>query len=355
VEIVSGTTALRDWRHGVSQPAVATIGAFDGVHLGHRAVIAEVDRLAARVGAGAARRPRVVVTFDRHPASVVRPESAPRLLTDLDQKLELLAATGVIDATVVIPFDEHRAAQPAGEFVEDVLVDGVNAGVVVVGSDFHFGHRRRGNTALLRSIGAERGFTVVALDLVGHEGPVGAALVSSTEIRRRLATGDVEGAAALLGRLHEVRGVVEAGDGRGRGLGFPTANVNVDPGVEMPAAGIYAGWYRRPDGVSHPAAMSIGWRPTFPDAGSGTAGMAGVEMPVLEAHLLDFDAGLYGEKCAVSFLARLRDEERFESVEDLVAQMGADVESARRILGTAVVDGPNPSGGGPDLPCPSRL
>jgi len=333
---------------------VATIGAFDGVHLGHRAVIAEVDRLAAE--AGAAHRPRVVVTFDRHPASVVRPESAPHLLTDLDQKLELLAATGVIDATVVIPFDEHRAAQPAGQFVEEVLVDGVNAGVVVVGSDFHFGHQRRGNVALLRSIGAQRGFTVVALDLVGNEGAGEAGPVSSTEIRRRLATGDVEGAAALLGRLHEVRGVVEAGDGRGRGLGFPTANVTVAPGVEVPAAGIYAGWYRRPDGVSHPAAMSIGWRPTFPDAGNATAARAGsTEMPVLEAHLLDFDGGLYGETCAVSFLARLRDEERFDSVEDLVAQIGADVERARQILGTGAVDGATPSGSGPDLSCPSRL
>jgi riboflavin kinase/FMN adenylyltransferase len=298
--------------------SAVTIGAYDGVHLGHRAVLERLAALARKGGQVPA-----VVTFDRHPATVVRPASAPRLLTDLGQKLELLAATGAVEMVLVVTFDHARAAQEPEEFVAEVLVGALAARLVVVGEDFHFGHRRRGNTALLRGVGATAGFSVAALDLVevpGADGPV-----SSTAIRRLVAAGDVAAAARLLGRAHEVRGVVAGGEGRGRGLGFPTANVNVPDAILLPGEGIYAGWYRQPDASVHPAAISIGRRPTFPGARPDA---------VLEAHLLDFDGDLYGQAAAVRFVDRLRDEERFESVEALVEQMALDVEAARALLGT---------------------
>ncbi len=301
--------------------SVVTIGAYDGVHLGHRAVIAQVRGLAAARGLAS-----VVVTFDRHPAMVVRPESAPRLLCDLDQKLELLESTG-IDIVYVVHFDEERATETATEFVDEVLVGCLNARAVVVGEDFHFGHRRGGNVALLAELGADRGFTVEGIDLVGVDGaPAEAgARVSSTAIRARLIDGDVEGAAALLGRPHEVRGIVEPGDQRGRELGFPTANLMIPAEIQLPADGIYAGWFVRADGTRHATAMSLGHRPTFYERPAGA--------PLLECHLLDFAGDLYGEAVRVQFVARLRGEEKFDSVGALVAQMAADVERTRSLLG----------------------
>ena len=294
---------------------VVTIGAYDGVHLGHRALLARVRLMAGDLGAAAA-----VVTFDRHPATVVRPESAPRLLTDLDQKLELLESAGM-DYAYVIRFDEERSRESAEDFVRTVLVDCLAARAVVVGHDFHFGHRRRGNVPLLQQMGAELGFDVLGISLVPDE--AGHAPVSSTRVRGMLAAGDVEGAAALLGRPHEVRGTVGEGDRRGRELGFPTANVAVPAEILLPADGIYAGWYRRPEGAVHPAAISLGRRATFhPDA----------HVSVLEAHLLDFDGDLYGEQAGVGFVARLRDDARFDSVDALVAQIDADVAATRAAL-----------------------
>ncbi len=303
-------------------PASAiTIGAYDGVHLGHRAVIAQVRELAAAAGLQS-----VVVTFDRHPATVVRPDSAPQQLCDLDQKLELLAETGV-DATYVIRFDPERAGETAEAFVDDVLVGCLGARVVVVGEDFHFGHLRGGNVALLREMGATRGFTVEGLTLVDAGGQaVGADNdnVSSTVIRALLSAGDVAGAAELLGRPHEVRGTVEKGDQRGRELGFPTANVALPPGLQIPAPGIYAGWFQRADGTVHPTAISLGFRPTFYERPSGE--------PLLECHVLDFSGDLYGEVVRVRFVERLRGEEKFDSVEDLIAQMSRDVDRTRDLL-----------------------
>ena len=299
-----------------------TIGAYDGVHLGHRAVVAEVRRRADALGVATA-----VVTFDRHPASVVRPESAPRLLTDLDQKLELLASTGV-DYCLVITFDEARSHEPADEFVREVLAGCLAARVVVVGEDFHFGYRRSGNVALLRTMGAELGFEVDGLDLVDAEGrPAdGATPVSSTRIRHALVEGDLATANAMLGRAHETRGVVAHGDKRGAELGFPTANVSVPGDILLPADGIYAGWFERADGSVHPTAISLGRRPTF---------YVEAHASLLEAHLLDFEGDLYDEHVKVRFVARLRGEERFESVDALVVQMGRDCDEARRVLGTA--------------------
>lgn len=292
---------------------VITIGAYDGVHAGHRAVISEVRRLAAERGCASA-----VVTFDRHPAMVVRPESAPRLLTDLDQKLELLAETGV-DYVLVVHFDQARSQESAEDFVHEVLVDCLHARGVVVGSDFHFGHGRRGNVAMLAELGGPLGFDVLGLTLLQQDDVA----VSSTRIRGLLGDGDVAGAAALLGRPHEVRGVVARGDARGRELGFPTANVAVPDEILLPADGIYAGWYQRPDGSVHRAAISLGRRPTF---------YADAHASLLEAYLLDFDGDLYHEAARVRFVERLRGEERFDSVEALTAQIAADVDRTRSLL-----------------------
>jgi riboflavin kinase / FMN adenylyltransferase len=300
--------------------AAVTIGAYDGVHLGHRAVIAEVRRRADERGLATA-----VVTFDRHPASVVRPESAPRLLTDLDQKLELLAETGV-DYCLVITFDEARSRESADDFVREVLADCLAARVVVVGEDFHFGHARAGNVKLLAERGAELGFEVKGLDLVAPDGRPTAEdrdRVSSTRIRHALAAGDLAEANALLGRAHEIRGVVARGDERGRDLGFPTANVSVPGDILLPADGIYAGWFVRADGSVHQTAISLGRRPTF---------YAEAHASLLEAHVLDFDGDLYGERVRVRFVARLRGEERFDSVDALVAQIARDCDEARRLL-----------------------
>lgn len=293
--------------------AVVTIGAFDGVHLGHLAVIAEVRALAESRGLASA-----VVTFDRHPASVVRPDSAPRLLTDLDQRLELLGAAGV-DLTVVVAFDKARSEESPADFVAEVLVDTLDARTVVVGSDFHFGYQRRGNVALLKMMGAELGFDVVGLELLGaHASPV-----SSTRIRELLSHGDVASAAELLGRPHALAATVVHGEGRGGPvLGCATANLDIAEEIMIPAEGIYAGWYTRPDSSVHPSAISVGRRPTFYD-----------DAPlVVEAHLIDFEGDLYGESARVSFVERLRGEQRFDSTEGLVAQMRTDVRKARVLL-----------------------
>jgi len=305
-----------------AQGSVVTIGAYDGVHLGHQAVLRLVRDLAVARGHAA-----VCLTFDRHPAEVVRPETAPKLLTTLDQKLELLEATGYVDTTFVLTFDEARRQEPAEEFVSDVLVGRLGASLVVVGADFHFGHRRHGNVKLLEQMGAELGFEVLGLGLVPVEGDPTGEPYSSTRVRALLAQGDVAGAARLLGRPprpHEVRGTVEVGDGRGRELGFPTANVAVPARICLPADGIYAGTFVAEDGVERPAAISLGRRPTFYEH---------AEVSLLEAYVLDFDGDLYGQRVKVRFVDRIRAEERFETVEALVEQMGRDVEAARKVLG----------------------
>lgn len=300
---------------------VATIGAYDGLHLGHRHVIADVRAQAEELGARSA-----VVTFDRHPATVLRPASAPRLLTDLEQKLELLASTGV-DLTLVVRFDQERSEETAEDFVRQVLVGCLGARRVVVGADFHFGHGRTGDVALLGRMGAELGFGVTGVPLWSPppdlRGPAADGPVSSTRIRGLLAAGDVEDAAALLGRPHQVRGVVVHGDKRGRQLGYPTANVAVPAEIALPADGVYAGWYRRPGGARLPTAISLGRRPTF---------YVDADLSLLEAHLLDFDGDLYDEVAEVEFVGRLRGQQRFESAGALIAQMGHDVAAARKLL-----------------------
>jgi len=295
---------------------VLTIGAYDGLHHGHQAVIAQVRALAAERGARSA-----VVTFDRHPATIVRPESAPKLLTDHVQRMELFAATG-IDAAVVLPFDAAQAEESPLAFIERVLVKCLRAECVVVGDDFHFGRNREGNVALLREIGETYGFDVEPVLLVAREDGVDEP-VSSTAIRRALAGGNVTLAAEMLGRPFEARGVVVQGDQRGRLLGFPTANVEVPNRICLPADGVYAGIYERADGSRHPCAINLGRRPTFYEHADSS---------LLEAHLLDFEADLYGEAARIQFVAFLRSERKFDGIDALVAQLKQDVEHARAVL-----------------------
>jgi riboflavin kinase / FMN adenylyltransferase len=302
----------------VSSGSVVTIGAYDGVHLGHQAVLRLVHELAAARGLES-----VCLTFDRHPAEVVRPESAPCVLTSLDQKLELLAGTGYVDTAVVLAFDEARSHETAEDFVREILVEGVAARRVVVGADFHFGYRRHGNVRLLEQMGAELGFEVVGLGLIPIEGDPSATPYSSTAIRGALADGRVDDAARLLGRPYALRGVVQPGEGRGRELGFPTANVALPERCCRPAEGIYAGWFVGADGIERVGAVSLGRRPTFHQAAA----------PLLEVHVLDFDGDLYDQDVVVRFVARLRGEERFESADALVEQMQRDVDATRRAVG----------------------
>jgi riboflavin kinase / FMN adenylyltransferase len=297
-----------------------TIGAFDGVHLGHQAVLRLVRELARARELSA-----TVLTFDRHPAEVVRPGSAPKLLTTLDQKLELLDASGYLDTTVVIAFDEERSHEPAEDFVHEVLVKGLHARVVVVGADFHFGYRRHGTVRLLEQMGAELGFEVVGLGLVPVVGDPGLPY-SSTAVRTLLSEGRVADVAALLGRPprpYELRGTVVTGDGRGRTLGYPTANVDVAARQCLPADGIYAGTFVAEDGVERVGAISVGRRPTF---------HADAPSSLLEVFVLDFDGDLYGQTVKVRVHARLRGEERFDSVDALITQMELDVETTRRVV-----------------------
>ena len=295
--------------------SVVTIGAYDGVHRGHQAVIEQVRQQAKILDARS-----VVVTFDRHPASIVRPESAPLLLTDVDQKLELLAATG-LDATCIVKFDEDSSREAPSDFVKRVLVDGLSAKRVIIGEDFHFGHKRGGNVAMLRELGPKFDFDVMPIELISRGDGVDEP-VSSTAIRRALAGGQVELATQLLGHHFEVRGVVVHGDERGRTIGFPTANIEVPNQICIPADGVYAGIFDRQDGTKHICAINLGRRPTF---------FEHAEHSMLEAHLLDFSEELYGEKVKITFTHFLRGERKFENIDALKMQLKLDIEQTRAV------------------------
>ena len=292
-----------------------TIGVFDGVHRGHRFVIEETRRLADQRGARVG-----VVTFDPHPARVVRPESAPLILTDIEHRLELLEEIGV-DTTVVINFDQNQAQERAAAFVDRVIVDCLQAASVSVGSDFHFGYKREGTTDLLGELGRLRQFDVHPLAHLlqpGEKDPV-----SSTAIRTAVATGDVESAAEMLGRPHQVRGIVRTGDQRGRTIGFPTANVDVPSERALPADGVYAAWYVLPDGTRQRAAVNVGKRPTF---------YTDADRSLVEAHLIDFDGDLYGQQARVDFIRMLRAERRFDGLDALKSQLQTDIADANDLL-----------------------
>jgi riboflavin kinase/FMN adenylyltransferase len=302
--------------------AVVTIGAYDGVHRGHQSVIAAVRARAAVDGALS-----VVVTFDRHPASVVRPESAPFLLTDLDQKLELLESTGV-DAVVVVPFDKAQASEEPRNFVKRVLVDCLGVSHVAVGEDFHFGRNRAGDVTMLREQGAKHDFSVGPVELLQRADGVDEP-VSSTAIRRALKGGDVAVASQMLGRWFEARGPVVDGDHRGRTIGFATANVQVPGYICLPADGVYAGVYTRPDGSRWACAINLGRRPTFYEHSDSS---------LLEAHLIDASVNLYGEAARVQFTHFLRSERKFNGPDALIAQVKLDIDHARELVSSLPPD-----------------
>lgn len=301
----------------LAEPHAVAIGVFDGVHRGHQAVIQATRHRAEELQARSA-----VVTFDPHPARITRPQSAPRILTGIDHRLELLESFGV-DTTVIITFDEAQAKERAAEFVERVIVRCLQAKSVTVGDDFHFGYRREGNTQVLGQLGLHFGFDVEAMGQVERNDAVHEP-ISSTAIRRAVAAGDVVTAAAMLGRYHLVSGVVMKGDQRGRTIGFPTANVDVQPELALPADGVYAAWYLLPDGSRHRAAVNVGKRPTF---------YVDADRSLVEAHLIDFHGDLYGQIGRVEFVKMIRTEQRFDGIESLKAQLTADIESAADILG----------------------
>lgn len=300
-------------------PSVVTIGVFDGVHLGHRAVLRRACEVAHEQSTPEYDLPVVAVTFDPHPLEVLAPDKAPAWLTSIGQRAQLLADAGARHV-LALPFDDQMAAWSPREFVQRVVVDALQAHAVVVGENFRFGHRAAGDVALLRELGARHAFSVQALGLDGDQQPW-----SSTYVRRCLADGDVEEAARALGRWFSVEGVVVRGDQRGRQLGYPTANVPTPPGVPVPDDGVYAGFLRRLDeplAPALPAAVSVGTNPTFD----------GVEHRV-ESYVLDRDdLELYGVPVEVSFVRRLRGQVRFDDVDALVEQMRADCDTARDLL-----------------------
>lgn len=300
-------------------PSAVTIGKFDGVHLGHHRMI---DRMLAES------RPEslvpTVLTFDRNPLSVLVPEKCPPALVSNDQKLELLAASGV-DTTLMVTFDRAFSEVSAQEFVERVLVEALGARIVYSGPDFRFGHGGKGDITLLEELGPRHGFEVRRLEAVEHEGR----RVSSTWVRELLSAGGVREAGVLLGRAPSVRGTVVEGARRGRTLGFPTANLAPEAEGFIPADGVYAAW-ASVDGRRYAAAVSIGNNPTF----------EGVPARQVEAHLLAADFGpvdleLYGKRIELGFVERIRGMERFDTVEELVGRITEDVRAVRTVLGQA--------------------
>jgi riboflavin kinase/FMN adenylyltransferase len=294
--------------------SVVTIGVFDGVHRGHQRIIAHASELAHTRGL-----PSVVITFDPHPDEVVRPGTHPPLLVSARRRAELLAEQGA-DAVMVLPFTFELSQMGPDEFVQSVLVDRLHAARVVVGENFRFGHKARGDVRLLQELGEKYDFEAEGVPLVANGDTI-----SSTAIREMLATGAVEEAAGALGRPHRVEGVVVRGHQRGRALGFPTANVESVPHTAIPADGVYAGFLvcdsDRYPGACWPAAISIGTNPTFD----------GVERTV-EAYAIGLDdLDLYGEHVGVDFVAHIRGMIKFNSIDELIEAMHRDVARASEL------------------------
>jgi riboflavin kinase/FMN adenylyltransferase len=294
-------------------PSAVTIGKFDGVHSGHRAVIGELISLAE-----AQDLVPTIVTFDRHPLALLRPESCPESLISNEQKIERLAAAGV-QATLILTFDRAFSEQSPEDFVRRVLADALHARIVFVGSDFRYGAKGGGNVETLEAAGVEYGFDVHLVDDVrAREGR----RASSTWIREELAAGHIREATELLGAFPSVRSTVVHGEMRGRELGFPTANLKPDPEGLIPADGVYAGWLTV-DGATYPAAISVGNNPTF----------EGVPARQVEAYVLDRDIDLYDKTVEIAFVDRVRGMTKFDGIDELIAGIRDDVLRVREILG----------------------
>lgn len=298
-------------------PSVVTIGKFNGVHLGHAEMIRLTREVATTRGCAS-----VVVTFDRHPAALLHPESVPEDITGISRRLELIAESGV-DATLLQPFTDEFANLSPRDFVSTMLIQALAASVVIVGRDFRFGHHAQGTVDTLRELGDELGFEVIVVDDVR---PEGAERVSSSLVRSLLESGDVARAARLLGRAHAMRGVIVHGDARGREIGFPTANLSHEATGYLPGDGVYAGWLTDQDGTRYPVAISVGTNPTFP----------GVRHRRVEAFVLDATLDLYDHTVVIEFVERIRGMLIFDGVEALIEHMNDDVARTRRELGLAV-------------------
>lgn len=294
--------------------SVVTVGVFDGVHRGHQQLIGTAVATGRERGL-----PTVLVTFDPHPAEVVRPGSHPARLTSLARRAELVAELGV-DAFLVLPFTTELSHRSPAEFAHEVLVERLHAAAVVVGRNFRFGHRAAGDITALTELGGRFGFAALGVELAG-DGSGDHVTFSSTYVRACIDAGDVAAAAAALGRPHRVEGVVVHGYHRGRDLGFPTANVASPPYTALPADGVYAGRFAI-GGRALPAAVSVGSNPTF----SGT-------VRTVEAYVLDVDEDFYGHEVGVDFVARLRGQERYDDLDALMAAIGGDVARTREIVG----------------------
>jgi riboflavin kinase/FMN adenylyltransferase len=303
---------------------VVTVGMYDGVHRGHQELIGT-----AVARARAMRRPCLLLTFDPHPAEVIRPGSHPAILTSMDRKAELVAELGV-DAMCVLPFTPEFMRLSPETFTHTVLVEQLHAALVVVGENFTYGHKAAGNVGSLTVEGRRFGFTVEGVQLAEDTSDDGDVTISSTYIRACVAAGDMVAAARALGRPHRVDGVVVRGDRRGRDMGFPTANVETPPFTAIPADGVYAGYLVTRDprsGASRerfPAAISVGSNPTFQGS-----------RRTVEAYVLDFDGDLYGEHVGVEFVQRLRPMAAFPDVAALLVAMTKDVTETRAVLGLA--------------------
>ena len=293
--------------------SAVTVGTFDGLHIGHRSLIARTIEIAR-----AHDLESTVLTWDRHPFATLRPDRVPPLISSPERRMELIEEAGV-DTLVVLPFDKDFSTWPPEQFVSRVLSLGLAARVVVVGRGWRFGHKAAGDVALLAQLGREVGFSVEEMPITEAAGGP----VSSSRIRAAVSSGDMTLARTLLGRPFDVDGVVVRGAARGAGLGYPTANLEVDPALVRPANGVYAGRARVGD-VWYPAAINVGVVPHF----GGREG----ETPVkIEAFLLDFEGDLYEQLLRVEFHERLREERSFQSVEALIEQMGRDVEATRAV------------------------
>jgi riboflavin kinase/FMN adenylyltransferase len=305
-----------------SDRSIMTIGTYDGIHHGHRRIISEVVSRCHDSGLSS-----VVVSFDRHPLSVLRPEAAPLMLTGAQQKAELIQALGV-DYLYLLTFDQRRSLQSARDFVYDVVVNGVRAKEVHVGSNFRFGHQRQGDVEFLAEVGTLEDFEVYAAGLskvsevLGENHRDADKAISSTLVRKMVTAAELQDASALLHRFHSVRGVVVGGDQRGSGeLGFPTANLEIPANMAVPHDGVYAGTLRPLSGQrSHLAAISIGTRPTFYPSGGPR---------LIESFVLDYNGNLYGEEVEVAFVEFLRPQIAYESSDELIAQIHLDVAAVR--------------------------
>jgi riboflavin kinase/FMN adenylyltransferase len=306
VEVFRGHQHVPGWRNG----AAVAIGNFDGVHLGHRALVRRAKEIA---GAQDART--VVLTFDPHPSVLLAPKPPP-MIASLGRRIELLEEAGA-EVVVVEPFTRELASRAAHAFIDDIVIGALCARAIVVGYDFSYGQGRSGTTDALRAHGGRAGVEVAILAAVEHGGEI----VSSSRVRAHLRDGNLAAAARLLGRPWDIDGVVIHGAKRGRTIGVPTANIRTDTELVL-RAGIYAVTLQVEDGPVLPAVASLGTNPTFVDNGG----------LVLEVHVLDFDDDLYGKRTRTAFVGHIRDEAKFESVDALIAQIKQDIDAARRLL-----------------------